>query len=166
MYRVITILAGALTLAACSSTPSWMSFDALKPEPIKDSVTLETSPPGAVARAASGETCTTPCALALPANAANSVTFTLAGHAPATEAIELVPMGDGTNRLQPNPLQVELAVAAPPPRAPATSKKKPAQRRPAAAAKPATQAATAGAAPAATTAAAPASPWPGATPAR
>ena len=165
MYRVITLLAGALTLAACSSTPSWMNFDALKPEPIKDSVTLETAPPGALARAASGETCTTPCALALPANAANSVTFTLAGHAPATEAIELVPMGDGTNRLQPNPLQVELAVAAPP-RAPATSKRKPAPRRPAAAAKPATQSATAGAAPAATAAAAPGSPWPATTPAR
>jgi hypothetical protein len=143
-----------------------MSFDALKPEPIKDSVTLETSPPGAVAKAASGETCTTPCTLALPANAANSVTFTLAGHAPATEAIELVPMGDGTNRLQPNPLQVELAAAAPP-RAPAVSKKKPAARKPAAAARPATQSATAGAAPTATTtAAAPASPWPAATPAR
>ena len=166
MYRVITILAGSLTLAACSSTPSWMNFDMLKPEPIKDSVTLETSPPGAVARAASGETCTTPCSLALAANAANSVTFTLAGHAPATEAIELVPMGDGTNRLQPNPLQVELAVAAPPPRAPATSKKKPAPRRPAAAAKPATQSAAAGAAPTATTAAAPASPWPSTAPAR
>jgi hypothetical protein len=94
------------------------------------------------------------------------VTFTLAGHAPATEAIELLPMGDGTNRLQPNPLQVELAVAAPPPRAPATSKRKPAPRKPAAAAKPAAQSATAGAAPAATTATAAASPWPASTPAR
>jgi hypothetical protein len=164
MYRVITLLAGALTLAACSSTPSWMNLDMLKPEPIKDSVTLETSPPGAVAKAATGETCTTPCALALPSNAANSITFTLAGHAPATEALELVSMGDGTSRLQPNPLQVELAAAAPPPRAPA--KRKPAPRKPAAAAKPATQSATAGAAPAATTPAAPASPWPATTPAR
>ena len=166
MYRVITVLAGALTLAACSSAPSWMSLDALKPEPIKDTVTLETAPPGALARAASGETCNTPCALALPANAGNTVTFTLAGHAPATEAIELVAMGDGTTRLQPNPLQVELAAAAPPPRAPATSKKKSAPRRPAAAARPAPQSATAGAAPSTTAATASASPWPSTTPAR
>ena len=30
MYRVIAIVGGALALAACSSTPDWMSLDALR----------------------------------------------------------------------------------------------------------------------------------------
>ena len=159
MYRVITIIASTATLAACSSTPDWMNFDALKPAPIKDTVTLESNPPGAQARASSGETCVTPCTLALASGAPVSVTFSLAGHNPETEQLELVAMGDGTSRLQPNPVSVDLAAAAPPPPARKPAPKKPAPKKPAAAAaKPA-----AAPAPAATTAAAPASPWPSTT---
>jgi hypothetical protein len=139
-----------------------MNLDSLKPEPIKDTVTLETDPPGAQARAATGETCTTPCALALPSTGPTSVTFTLAGHAPATEQLELVAQGDGTSRLQPNPVSVELAAAAP-----AAPARKPAPRKPArkpTAAKPAPQPAAAAApaapAPAPTTTGTSPSPWP------
>ena len=164
MYRVITIIASAATLAACSSTPDWMNFDALKPAPIKDTVTLESNPPGAQARASSGETCVTPCTLALASGAPVSVTFSLAGHNPETEQLELISMGDGTSRLQPNPVSVDLAAAAPPPPARKPAPKKPAPKKPAAAsAKPAATT-TAAAPPAATTAAAPAaSPWPSTT---
>ncbi len=164
MYRVIVVVIGALTLAACSSTPSWMSLDSLKPEPLTDSITFESSPPGAQARTSSGQTCTTPCSLALPVNAPLSVTFSLNGYTPETEQIELVAMGDGTSRLQPNPISVELTAAAPAPAKKPVAKKKPAAKKPSASAKPAAQAAVA--APATTTAAAPDSPWTAPQPAR
>jgi hypothetical protein len=155
MYRVLTVLAGGLALAACSSSPDWMSMDALKPKPPTDTITFESSPAGAQAKIASGQTCQTPCSLSVPSGSSFNVTFSLAGYQPETEQVELVSMGDGTNRLQPNPVVVELTAAAPAPKKPApVAKKKPAPKKPAPAA----------AAPApgqSTTAAAPGgSPWP------
>ena len=47
MYRVLFVLSGSLLLAACSSTPDWMSLDALKPAPATDTVQFETEPAGA-----------------------------------------------------------------------------------------------------------------------
>lgn len=153
MYRVLTVLAGGLALAACSSSPDWMNIDALKPKPPTDTITFESSPAGAQAKISSGQTCQTPCSLSVPSGASFNVTFSLAGYQPETEQVELVSMGDGTNRLQPNPVVVELTAAAPAPRKPAApAKKKPAPKKPAPAA--------AAPAPAQSTAAAPNSPWP------
>ena len=42
-----------------------MSLDALKPAPIMDTVRFESEPPGAEAKTSDGQTCRTPCALAL-----------------------------------------------------------------------------------------------------
>jgi hypothetical protein len=130
MYRVIAIVAGGLALAACSSTPDWMSLDALKPAPAMDTVRFESVPPGAEAKTSTGETCRTPCALALPANATMTVTFTLAGYQPATENIEPVSMGTELPALKPNPVVAELTPVPPPPMQvkPKVKPKKPAKK--------------------------------------
>jgi len=153
MYRGFVILGGGLILAACTSTPSWLNMDSLKPEPITETVQFESVPPGAEARTTSGQTCRTPCSLTLPANAPFSVTFNLNGYQPETEQVELISVGDGTTRLRPNPVLVELTAAPPPPKKPAPKPRKPA-RKPAAKPKPATSAAPAAAPSSA------ASPWP------
>ena len=82
MYRVIAIVCGGLALAACSSTSDWMNLDALKPAPIMDTVRFESTPPGADAKTSNGQTCRTPCALALPTNAPLTVAFSLNGYQP------------------------------------------------------------------------------------
>jgi hypothetical protein len=163
MYRVIAIVSGGLALAACSSTPDWVSLDALKPAPSLSTVRFESEPPGAEAKTSNGQTCRTPCALALPANGPLAVTFTLNGFLPESENIEPVSSGIGTPELRPNPVQVELTPAPPqtkPVKKPAAAKKK-------AAAKPAAKprAKTSTARTPAPTAAAPAqqqapAPWP------
>src|SRR5476649_569096 len=127
MYRVIAIVIVGLALAACSSTPDWMNLDALKPAPAMDTVRFESEPPGAEAKTSTGQTCRTPCALALPTGAPMAVTFTLNGFQPETENIEPVSSGIGTPELRTNPVQVELTPAPPQPKPvkkPATAKKK------------------------------------------
>jgi hypothetical protein len=131
MYRVIAIVSGGLALAACSSTPDWMSLDVLKPAPAMDTVNFESVPPGAEAKTSNGQTCRTPCALALPANAAMTVTFTLDGYQPAMENIEPTSAGTELPTLRPNPVLVELTPAPPPPK-PVKPVKKPATKKPAA----------------------------------
>jgi len=164
MYRVIAIVSGGLALAACSSTPDWMSLDALKPAPAIDTVRFESEPPGAEAKTSNGQSCRTPCALALPTNAPLGVTFTLNGYQPAAENIEPVSTGLGAPELRPNPVQVELTPAPPPPK-PA---KKPASKK-RATAKPAAKPKASTAPTRAPTAAAPQqapAPWPASTPPR
>ena len=141
MYRVLAIFGGALALAACSSTPDWMSLDGLKPGPSLDTVSLESEPPGAEAKASNGQSCRTPCSLALPVDAAGSVTFTLNGYLPETERLEAITATGEPPRLRPNPVVVELTPGAPPvakkPPAKKPAAKKPARPKPAAAAAPA-----------------------------
>jgi len=107
------VVGAGLALAACSSsdTPDWFKGDTytldLKPAPVMDTVRFESTPAGAEAKVSNGQACRTPCALALPANASYSVTYTLAGHTTATEKISPLDNGDGTAKLQPNPVVVE-----------------------------------------------------------
>ena len=114
MYRVVAIVCGGLALAGCSSTPDWLSIDALKPAPAMETVRFETNPPGAEAKASNGQSCHTPCALALPTNAPMTISFALNGYLPTTETIEPVAASIGLPELRPNPLQVELSRAPPP----------------------------------------------------
>jgi hypothetical protein len=156
MYRVLLIVCGALSLAACSSMPSWWNQKIFKSEPVLDSVRFESEPPGAEAKVSNGQTCRTPCALALSPDAPLTVTFSLNGYQPENESLEPVSDG-GQPRLRPNPVVVELTPAPPPPskpemKKPPVAKKKPVASKPAA--KPKTAAAPA-AAPAAQ-----AAPWP------
>jgi len=125
MYRVIAIVGAGLVLAACSSNSDFMKFDnPFKFEPSKDTVRFESEPPGADAKTSTGQTCRTPCALAMPADKPFTVTFTLAGFQPDTEQVQFVSMGDGSSKLRPNPVLVQLIQAPPPPKP-----KKPARRR-------------------------------------
>lgn len=172
MYRVIAIVVGALALAACSSTSDWMSLDGLKPGPVMDTVRFESEPPGADAKTSNGQTCKTPCALALPAEGPLTVTFTLNGYLPETDQLEVINTPGSPPQLRPNPVLAELSPAPPPPK---PVKKKPVRKRTTkpvakkpAAAKPAAAKPAAAAPAAAPAAAAPApaaaSPWPAAPP--
>src|SRR5665213_568330 len=130
MYRVIAIIAGALTLAACSSAPDWMHLDAFKSAPIADTVRFESEPPGAEAKTSNGQTCRTPCALALPVDAPLTVVFTLNGYQPETETIEPVSLSGIAPELRPNPVIVELTPAPPPPPVKKPAAKKPVAKKP------------------------------------
>lgn len=159
MNRVIVIVGAALALGACSSTPEWMSLDGLKPAPSVDTVRFESEPPGAEAKTSNGQSCRTPCALALPVDSPLTVSFTLNGYQPETETLEPMAQTGNLPTLRPNPVMVELTPAPPAP--------KPAARKPAAkpsakpAAKPAAPRQSTAPAPAATAPApAAAAPWP------
>jgi hypothetical protein len=165
MYRVLAIVTGALALGACSSSSDWL--DGLKPGPSLDTVRFESEPPGAEAKTSNGQTCRTPCALALPTDAPLTVTFSLTGYQPESETVEPIAQTGSPPQMRPNPVLVELTPAPPQPK-PAAKPRKPARKtaaKPAAAkpaAKPAatrTPAAPAPMAPAADQQTAPA-PWP------
>ena len=105
-----------------------MNLDVLKPAPIMDTVRFKSTPPGAEAKTSTGQTCRTPCALALPTNAPMTVTFTLNGYLPDSEDLDPVSATTGVPEFHPNPVQVELMPAPPPPKPvkkPARAKKKP-----------------------------------------
>lgn len=161
MYRVIAIVCGGLALAACSS----MNLDIFKSGPTMETVRFESEPPGADVKVSSGQTCRTPCALALADPGPYAVTFTLNGFQPDTEQVEMGPMGDDTEKLRPNPVLAALTPTPPPP--PKPVKKKPMRRgtiakpaaRPAAQTRPAPSAAPQPMAPAQQQAPSP-SPWP------
>lgn len=168
MYRVITIIGGALALAACSSNTAFLNLDALKPGPVMDTVRFESEPPNAEAKTSNGQTCRTPCALALPTDAPLTVTFTLDGYQPESDQLEVINTAGSPPQLRPNPVLAELTPAPPPPK-PVRKKpvrRKPVARKPApkkpAAPKPA--AAAPAPAPAAGAPAPAASPWPSAPP--
>jgi len=124
MYRVLAIIGGALTLAACSSTTDFSNLDFLKSSPVMDTVRLESEPPGADAKASNGQTCKTPCALALPVDQPMTVTFSLQGYETQTEQLEVVNVAGGPPGLRPNPVVAELTASA----ANAAAKKKPAKK--------------------------------------
>ena len=160
MYRVMIIAFSALALAACSSTPDWLSLDRLKPGPVTDTVRFESEPPGAEAKTSAGQTCRTPCALALEVNSPVTVTFSLPGYQSETETIEPIVNSGSPTQLRPNPVVVELTPAAPPPKKPAAPAKKPPPKTAAAKPKPKTTPAPAAAAPAPPPPQQGASPWP------
>ena len=172
MKRIAAIAACGLSLAACSSMPSfdWPSLPSLpKAAPSATTMQFESEPAGAEARTSLGQTCRTPCSLAVAANEF-TVSFTLPGYQPQTVPVRIVNSTEtGTEgetnppRLVPNPVFVELqpggAPGRRPPPAVAQSKQKP---KPPAASRPAPprSAPTAMAPSAPAPEAAPASPWP------
>ena len=126
---------------------------------------FESEPAGAEARTSLGESCRTPCSLAVTSSEF-TVSFTLQGYQPQTIPVRVVAPTDGSStgsdgeaaapRLVPNPVFVELQPAG---RPLAPARPKPAARpkpRP----KPAPAAPTAMAPPPPAPEAAPASPWP------
>ena len=175
MRQIVVIAACGLSLGACSSMPNWMQFDLPKGAPSATTMQFESEPAGAEARTSLGQTCRTPCSLAVAANEF-TVSFTLPGYQPQTVPVRIVAPTDSRDagnegesappRLVPNPVFVELSPMGAPPRrgaAPPVAQAKPKprppqQQRPAAAtSRPAPTAMAPSPPP---PEAAPASPWP------
>jgi len=151
IHRFLAVIGSAAALAACSS-----DMAGFKSGPFMDTISLESEPPGADAKASNGQTCRTPCSLALPTDASMSITFTLNGYQPETEKLEAITSTGEPPRLRPNPVVVELS-----PAAPSSAKKKsnkPVAKKPAA--PPKTSAAPPPPPMTAAPAQAPSSPWP------
>jgi hypothetical protein len=149
IHRFLLVIGSAAVLAACSSDAGFKSG------PFLDTVSLESEPPGADAKASNGQTCRTPCSLALPVDASSSITFTLNGYQPETERLEAITSTGEPPRLRPNPVVVELS-----PAAPSTTKKKSTKPAKKPAAAPKTSAAPPPPPMTAAPAQAPSSPWP------
>lgn len=162
MHKMLAIAACGFALAACSS-----SGDMLKTATPTVPLQFESEPAGAEVKTSGGQTCKTPCALAVPA-ADFMATFSLTGYQPQTVNVKMMPpedpRGDSETaaiasnlpRFDPSPVYAEL-VKAPPPRRPA---KKPRVARPAAEPQPQAPAPTQSAPPPPPPAS---SPWPPAT---
>jgi hypothetical protein len=137
MVKHFAIVVCGLALAACSSSGDLMRT-ATPTVPLQ----FESEPPGAEVKTSGGQTCRTPCALAIPA-ADFQATFSLNGYATQTVPVKLLPPDDmrGTEetgltsappRFSPSPVAIEMQKAAPR-RAPA-KKPRVAKQPPAAAA--------------------------------
>jgi hypothetical protein len=98
-------------------------MDSFKPTPPTVQVQLESVPPGAEARTSLGQSCKTPCSVAVPApDAGFSVAYTLNKFQPATIPVQVIHLpGDVTTpastSIDPNPVVAELQPAGPPPKA-------------------------------------------------
>lgn len=129
MFVMSVALAGCTSASAPSWMPSWLT---IKPPP-PPTVTLqfESEPSGADVRTVDGQTCKTPCSLALPLTT-QSVSFGLSGYLPQTVPVEVAQGGEPN--FQPNPVAVTLQSAPKPAkpkphRASAAAKIKPAPTR-------------------------------------
>jgi PEGA domain len=128
MSRVIALVACGFSLAAC--TASLPSMDFFRSAPPVETLRIESEPPGADARTSQGQTCRTPCELAVQV-AELVVTVSLNGY--ETQTIPVLQNGGtsgqvGTSsggRLAPNPIFAELQAIAPPP----TTKKRPVRKK-------------------------------------
>ena len=143
MRRVIAIAITGLGLAGCST----FSMDSFKSAPTPIQVQLESVPSGAEARTSLGQSCKTPCTVAVPADGGFSVSYTLNRFQPATVQVQVIRnSGDfatpASVTVDPNPVVADLQPAGPPPRS-ARKPMRPKKPRP-----PKAAAAPAGAAPA------------------
>jgi hypothetical protein len=140
MGRAMAVVAGGLSLAACSFAMPSMDFFSSKPTTA--SLSIESNPPGADARLSTGGTCRTPCAVSVPLGNEFSVIVALNGYTSETRTVRPVSAEasagspGATALLDPNPLFVELKPTAAP--KPPPPKKK--RRRPIQAAAPAAEA--------------------------
>ena len=121
MSRVIAIVACGLSVAACSA--SMPSLDFLKSSPQTEALAIESEPPGAEAKASTGQSCRTPCQLTVQPGGELSVTLALNGYQPQTVSIR---ESEATSKLAPNPVYVELQPGAAPSARKPAAKKKPA----------------------------------------
>jgi hypothetical protein len=134
MVKYLTIIACGFALAACSSSGDLMRT-ATPTVPLQ----FESTPPGAEVKTSGGQTCRTPCALAVPA-ADFQVTYSLNGYQPQTIPVKLIPPEDirgneemgltgAPPRFDQNPVVAELTKAAP--RRPAPKRPRVAKQPPA-----------------------------------
>lgn len=127
MNRTVAIAVCGLSLAGCTGVgmPSMSSFSFPGFGPATTTVQFELEPAGAEARTSTGQTCRTPCSLAVTSSEF-TVTFGLAGFQSQTIPVrisastEAVDPNTGTApapRLVPNPVFAELQASPPPPAA-------------------------------------------------
>jgi hypothetical protein len=129
-HAAIVVVLGC-GLAGCSSVASNLSLSSLLPAAQADAIlTLDSSPPGALASTSIGGACQTPCALSAPVTDAFTVTYTLDGYLPQTVSVRPIPaeksaLIDATPpTLAPNPVMAQLQPEPPPPPPPPTVKKR------------------------------------------
>jgi hypothetical protein len=124
------VLVGGFALAGCSSMPS---LDVLSGSSASSTVQIESEPPGAEARTSAGQSCRTPCALAVPPSDF-TVTFSLNGYQPQTVPVRFASPDTRIDTelgsapppvIDPNPVYAELQPAAPAPRRPQRQPRKP-----------------------------------------
>jgi hypothetical protein len=130
MSRVELIVAATaavmgIALGGCSgSMPEWMSSTSQPAGSQTQALRFESDPPGAEVRTVKGETCQTPCALAVPTEN-QSVAFAKEGFEPQTVQVIAHESADQSyfssmfssppRTLAPNPVQVVMISVPPPP---------------------------------------------------
>lgn len=118
MSRVLAFVICGMALAGCSATGDLMKT-ATPTVPLQ----FESEPAGAEVKTPSGQTCRTPCALAVPA-ADMQVTYSLNGYQSQTVEVKLIPPedirgGDDSGvtmtqpRFDPSPVMAELTKGGP-----------------------------------------------------
>ena len=122
MSRVIAVMACGFSVAACSA--SMPSLDFLKSTPQTEALAIETEPPGAEAKASTGQSCRTPCQITVQPGGELSVTLALNGYQPQTVSVR--ESESTASKLAPNPVYVQLQPAAAPSARKPAAKKKPA----------------------------------------
>jgi len=130
MKRVAVVIAGSLLLTGCSSFSVGDYLPSLPSGGGTAALRLESTPPGAEARTSLGQSCRTPCTVAVPGQGDFTVTFALAGYGEQTLPVSLLrSAGIGSDpsgmQLLPNPLIAELEPGAAPPPVAAKKKKAP-----------------------------------------
>ena len=113
---VAAVAGFALAGCSSSSTPDWMKPAPPPPQALQ----FESTPPGVNVQTAQGQTCRTPCSLAVPVMS-QSVMFALDGYASQTIPISMrEPEHSFFNQkppyLLPNPVQVAMVALPPPPK--------------------------------------------------
>ena len=133
MSRAIAVMAGGLSVAACSFAMPSMDFFSSKPTTA--SLSIESNPPGADAKLSTGGACRTPCSQSVALASEFTVTVSLNGYMPETRTVKPVSAEASAGSsgaaalLDPNPLFVELKPNAPPPKAPPKKKRRPRRKR-------------------------------------
>jgi len=107
--RVVVVVAYGLTLTACSALPS---LDFLKSSPSTAALRFESKPPGAEVKA-SGQSCRTPCELAIEVTPDLAATFALKGYQSQTISVRSESEIFSSAQWTPNPVQADLQRAAP-----------------------------------------------------
>src|SRR5947209_20424658 len=124
MSRVIAVTACGLMLAACSATMPSLSLDFMKSAPQAETLAIESEPPGAEAKTSLGQSCRTPCQLAVQPGSEFSVTLALSGYQLQTVSVRQEVQGAGAApRFAPNPVHVTLQAVTPPKKPVATQTK-------------------------------------------
>ena len=117
LIAAATIAVSCVALAGCSSasSPSWVPswLQSRPPPPPVEALQFVSDPPGADVRTIDGQTCRTPCTLALPLTA-QTVSIAMNGYLPQSVPVAVQQTTDTPN-FSPNPVAVTLRSSAPPP---------------------------------------------------